>query len=110
MAQGSRCHDLILGQPYLQLFMPPPVTGIPVEIRQLRSRGRTISLQFHGGLVLLDVTRTAVENPHQRLLVETLDFVLQRLHVRDIVALGEAEVGDGRSWRGVIELGQDLGR
>lgn len=44
--------------------------------------------------MLLKVPGTAVEDPHQSLLVEAADLVFQRLDVVHAVALGKPELGD----------------
>lgn len=62
------------------------------------------------GHVLLDVPRAAVKDPHQRLLVEVTDLVLQRLNVVYVVAFWQAEIGNCGSGRGVVEEREDLRR
>lgn len=64
-----------------------------------------MSIQFYRSQLLLEVSRTAVEYPEQGLLVKVLDLAINRLHVRNVVAIGEPElgVGDSRSRCCVIE-------
>ena len=53
--------------------------------------------------MLLLITRTAVENPEQCLLVEARDLVLDGLDVVDLVAVGQPELRDCWLRRGVTE-------
>lgn len=73
---------------------------------KLRKR---ISPQFLRSQVLLDVLRTAVEDPKEGFLVERRDLCLDGLHIRHLVALREADVGNRGSGRRVIEQRVDLG-
>ena len=58
--------------------------------------------------MLLDVARTAVEDPHQSFFVKAVDLVLQRLHVRHAVTIGESEFWHCWPWWQVAEQGVDL--
>ena len=50
-----------------------------------------ILLQFHGRHLLFYISRTAVKYPEQCLLVETLNFRLDRLHIGDIIAIWQSK-------------------
>lgn len=53
--------------------------------------------------MLLDIARTAVEYPHQCLFIETLNLVLDRLNIGDIIALRQLEIWNSGARRCVIE-------
>jgi hypothetical protein len=114
-AQHVGHHDLVLGEPDLQLLVPSPVSGVTARcISQPPCRGNMSKKRGHSQLycrqVLLEVLRTAVEDPEQGLLVEATNFRLDRLDVCHVVAIGQLVLGDGWSWRNVVEKRIDLGR
>lgn len=64
--------------------------------------------QLPCSLDLLFVTWAAVEDPHQSLLVEAWDLVLQNLDVGHVVALWQLEVWNVWPWRCVVVQRIDL--
>lgn len=75
----------------LASHLPPNKTGRKKGGEQVVQKK---NIQFGSGLMLLKVPGTAVEDPHQSLLVEAADLVFQRLDVVHAVALGKPELGD----------------
>lgn len=59
--------------------------------------------QLKCGELLLHILGAAVEDPEKRLFVETLNLGLYRLHVRDLIALGQPVTGHHGPWRCVVE-------
>jgi phage protein U len=60
------------------------------------------SSQLLGGELLLVVSRTAVEDPHQGLLVEVRDLISQGLYVVNFVAIRQTKVGNSGAGRSII--------
>lgn len=88
-AQDLGRHVIILGEPDLQLLVPPPVSSVPAR-RQWGSAS-VLRNEEHSQLssrhLLLDVEWTAVEDPEQRFLVEVLDLALDGLDIRHVIAV-----------------------
>lgn len=109
-AEHLRQQHIVLRQPDLQLLVPPPIAIVPlnVSLRSVTIMGLN-NLQFTSRQMLLDVIGRAVENPHQGLLVEARDLVLNRLDIGHVVAFGESELWYGRSRWYIVEERVDLG-
>lgn len=68
-----------------------------------------VILQLSCSQLLLDISRAAVENPHQGLLVKALNLGLDRLYILDHVAFRYLELWHSRPGRDIVQYRVDLG-